>query len=175
MEKKALLVYGKPNEQEMNNEKLKGSFVNQSRKNISIMTEIALKEKYDIEIGLFDNAIKKIKSYQNLDNFLFYFTGHANGHFIGNSFNTLDNFFNSITKIDAEKLIILDACTEEYLNKNNFPKNTKVISAHEVYDNKSIAKLLYDEVILRKRKLDDIGKKSFDEMKHNWVYFKEGK
>lgn len=170
MKKKALLVYGIPNEKDD-----KIEFQKNCERNINLMSEIAKASGYnEIDKTSHFGLTAKLKEYTDVDSFLFYFTGHSSNSALGDYSNSLDGFFNSIKDINGEKIVILDSCTEEYIKLKKFPKKTKVFGGHKIYDNTALAKLFYDAVIYYKKNLDEIEKNTFDEMKQNWVYFNKG-
>ncbi|MDD5012241.1 MAG: caspase family protein [Candidatus Nanoarchaeia archaeon] len=172
MKKKALLVYGNPNQKDNPQE-----FYKNCERDIKIMSEIAEADGYDIcKIQDFDLE-KKLQEYTNKDmnSFLFYFTGHACQALLGNltaSFD-LDPFFELIDKIKGEKIVILDSCTQKYIPSRKFSKNTKVFGGDEIDKESGLSKLFFDAVMCYNKKLEEIDKKTFDEMKHNWVYVGE--
>ena len=175
MEKKAILVRGEPvilDEVE--------KFKESCKKNLYLMSEIAIAEGYSVQQTLLENVIKSINRSFNVDDFLFYFTGHANKDYLGTLDYKTNDILRAMDGIKGNKLIILDACAGGYPGGQNFdaltlPKKSKIISAKDVYDNKSLAKLFYDLVMYRKTPLDQITKESFDLIKQNWVYFKINK
>lgn len=182
MGKKALLVYGKPIKVDD-----KEKFKKNTLLNLNLISEIAKRENYEQEAVFIDDAYDKLKSYNpKSDSFLFYFTGHANKKnlgdkkiFFGKKYKT-NKILDLISRIEGKKLILLDACTGNYKGGENFeilniPSNSKIISAREIYDHISLAKILYDAIIFRGKKLENITEQTFEDMKHNWVYFKEVK
>ncbi len=175
MKKKAILVKGEPIIIDNLDE-----FKANSQRNLGLMTEIAATEGYDIQYVSLDRMIKSIGTSIDSDEFLFYFTGHANKDNLGNFDYKTNDVLKEMELIKGNKIIILDSCSGKYEGSENFealnlPHNSTIIGAKEVYDNKSLAKLLYDAVILRKNKLEDVDKNTFDSMKHNWVYFMKNK
>ena len=175
MEKKAILVKGEPVLLDDLEE-----FKTSNKRNIDLMTEIALAEGYDTQYVSLENMIKTIERSSNSDKFLFYFTGHSNKENIGTFDYKTNDVLKAMNLIEGNKIIILDSCSGKYKGNESFealniPRNSTIIGAEEVYNSKSLAKLLYDAIIFRKNKLEDINKNTFDEMKHNWVYFKKTK
>ena len=175
MEKKAILIKGVPTILDNIEE-----FKQNSRKNVEIMSKIALSEGYNVQFAYLDNMIKVINKSVKSDEFLFYYTGHATKDNLGTLEYKTNDVLKAMNGISGKKLIILDACAGGYPGGQNFealnlPNNSVIISAKEVYDNKSLAKLLYDAVIFRKIPLNNVNKATFDEMKHNWVYFKRNR
>lgn len=162
MGKKAIFCYGTPVENEN-----KERFEKNCQTNLSIMSEIAEALGYEYEIVPF----KKLDFNFN-EKSLVYFTGHGNNFLISDYQNNLDDFFEAVSKEKSKKVIILDACTREYIQTKDFPKHIKVIGGNEIYDSASLAKLLYDAILCRKKKLKDITKKTFEEMKYHWVKVK---
>lgn len=68
----------------------------------------------------------------------------------------------------------MDACAGgDRIANLDLPKNSKIITASEVPLNQSIAMMLWDYVYAYKGNLEEINKKDFDNMKHNWIYVKE--
>lgn len=175
MEKKAVLVKGGP----IIIDNIEEFKVN-TKRNLDLIAEIAVTEGYDLQYASLEKMIKTINESSDSDNFLFYFTGHANKDYMGTLDYKTNDVLEAMKSIKGEKIIILDACIGNYEGGQDFealnlPRNSTIISAKEIYDNKSLAKLLYDAVILRKNKLKDVDKNTFDEMKHNWVYFMKNK
>jgi len=165
MEKRALLVYGIPNKDEDS-----FNFKEGSKKNIELMTKVANNSGYKTDISHLYNFDLGLKDYHNVDQFLFYFTGHSNQSSLGHHKNSLDNFLDSIAKIKGEKIVILDSCTEEFIPQKKLPRQTKIFGAHKSYDYRSLAKLFYELTEYYNKDLREIDKKSFDEIKQNWVY-----
>ncbi len=175
MIKKAILVKGEP----IIIDDLDEFNVN-SKRNVSLMSEISIQEGYEVQYATLDKMIKAIRRSIDAEKFIFYFTGHANKEHIGTLNYKTNSVLEAMKEIPGEKLIVLDSCSGDYRGGRDFealnvPENSRIITAKEIYDSKSLAKLLYDAVILRKIKLDEVDKKTFEEMKHNWVYFKRNK
>lgn len=168
MKKKALFVYGNPIPQDD-----KKKFDENCKKDIKLMSEIAEASGYNIEQKGISEFDLEMKNYENSESFLFYFTGHANNYVFGDGFKSLNSLFYSIKKINGKKIVVLDACTGEFMNKLNLPKDTTLFGASKIYPALSLAKLLYEAVIYRRKNLEEINKSVFDEMKQNWVYFKK--
>jgi hypothetical protein len=173
MVKRAILIEGKPIIIEDVDQ-----FIEESKKNLGLMKEIALREGYFVQNSSLDDAGKYIDKFSDSDKFIFYYTGHANKDHIGTLDYKTNYFLEKMKKISGDKLIILDACAGNYPGGKDFeslelPKNSKIISAKEIVSSKSLVRLLYDAVIFRNQDLDKINKETFDSMKHNWVYFKE--
>lgn len=143
-------------------------FEKKRREDLKLISEIAGSSGYKVDKTLDVNVMNNLGKYHDSDSFLFYFTGHASNLIFGRY--SLNSFFDSLKKIKGKKMVILDACTKEYVNEKIFPKDTRVIGAHDVYPSMSLAKLLYGAVIFRGKKLEEVDKKTFEEMKHNWVY-----
>lgn len=176
MEKKALLVYGKPREIDDILE-----FHKNTKRNLLLIQEVANSNGYSVDKLSINQIFLFLTEKHDLNkDFLFYFTGHANKDYLGDKSWLTNDILSKINEFNGKKLIILDSCSGNYAGGENFealnlPKNSKIISAKEVYDNKSLAKLVYDAVVIRKKDLDGINKQTFEDMKHNWVYFKETK
>jgi hypothetical protein len=176
MEKKAFLVYGKPKKTD---NIIK--FNRDTNRNLELIGAIADSQGYSFEqthLEEINNLFTRNNSFDS--DFLFYFTGHADKDYLGDKLFLTNDILLKINKFNGKKLIILDACAGDYEGGEDFealilPKNSKIIGAREIYDNKSLAKLLYDISIYRKIPLEEINKKTFDDIKHNWVYVKERK
>ena len=172
--KKAILVYGTPQERD-NFEK----FSRDAATDLKIMQELSGKNNYDHETLFLDEMEEKIGELQGkkLDNFLFYFTGHADKYHIGNKEYKTNDLMESINQIEGNKTIILDACAGNYSGGDKFealnlPENSKVMTQKKTYSNKSLAKLLYD-LDLRKQPLDNINSDSLQELKLGEIYYKQ--
>ncbi len=151
-----------------------------SRRNLDIMTEIALAEGYNVQLSSLNKMIKNVRKASDSERFLFYFTGHANKDHIGTLEYETNSLLEAMDEIPGKKIIVLDACVGDYEGGQDFealnlPKNSTMIGAKTIVDSKSLAKILYDAVILRKNNLEDVNKNTFDEMKHNWVYFRKNR
>jgi hypothetical protein len=169
MDKKAFLMKGKPN--------LKNNQVQYRKafqRDFDIMKEIAINQGYQIQEVNSENIINEIKKYPATGDILFYYIGHAkNGIFDGKSINELSDVLMSN---QGKKLIILDSCAGgNRIETLCFPKNSKLVTANEVPLNKSIAMLLWDYIYAYKGNLENLNQKVFDNMKQNWVYFRETK
>jgi hypothetical protein len=181
MKNKALLVYGNPNFGED-----KDQFREFIETNLRIMSDIAIANGYSpqvIPLPDFDILYKDIKEHQEGD-FLFYYTGHANGEILGHYHKgkdidqvrdcVLKKIANSIKKLPGKKTVILDSCTDNFVPQFNAPKNMKMIGSFEVPFDQGLALSLYDAVVVRKNNLDSLTQETFNEMKHNWVKVKNG-
>jgi hypothetical protein len=172
MEKKALLVYGKRGKYD----NLR-SFQRNTYRNLELMGKIANSEGYSVEQTPLEeiNDFLTMTNYVNKD-FLFYFTGHANKKYLGGITFVTNDILKKINEFNGKNIIVLDCCAGDYKGGESFdaldiPKNSKIIGAREVFDNKSLAKILYDIVVLRKNSLSSVDKKMFEDIKHNWIYF----
>jgi hypothetical protein len=141
------------------------------------MREIANFQGYSVEQTPLEsiNDFLTIQNYTNKD-FLFYFTGHANRRYLGGRSFVTNDILKKISEFNGKNIIVLDCCAGDYKGGEGFealniPKNSRIIGAREVFDNKSLARILYDIVMLRKNNLDSINKGIFEEIKHNWIYF----
>lgn len=177
MLKKAILTYGNP---QKNNNFFR--FEKDTKRNLFLMKEIANALNYEDE----QMSLDKLPSFLDGENnyskdILFYFTGHADkDYLVGNSNHLTNNLLSKINMYSGEKFIVLDACAGCYKGGENFealniPENSKIITGKEVSDRSSLAMILYDLLIFRKIPFEKINKKTFDEIKQNWVYFKKTK
>jgi hypothetical protein len=166
MGKKAIFCYGTPLERED-----KKMFEQNCDRNLSIMSEIAKVKNYEFNIIPFSKLYLEIKE-KEID--LIYFTGHGNNFCISNLSEKLDSFFEILNKDGSKKIVILDACTKDYISKTTFPQNIKVLGAEKIYDSRSLAKILYDAVLCRNNELEDLTKQTFKDMTPNysWVNVK---
>jgi hypothetical protein len=167
MEKVALFFEGKPNLGED-----KSKYSKSLDRDFNIMENIFSKEGYRVIRESFDNFLGKIDCYSNLGDLAIYYSGHGrDSKFEGYK---VQDVLNNLSKGENKKTVILDSCLEgEGYGDFNLPKNSKFISAKKVGQDSSIAKLLWDHIFARKGSLDNLSKKTFEDMKQNWVYFKE--
>lgn len=142
-----------------------------------IIKEISIKEGYSFKFTSLENIVNKRGDIYNKEgDIFFYYIGHANGTYIGTKDFKISQVIDFLKDFKGKKYIIIDGCAVDgEFEKHSWPENSKIISGKEIYSNKSIARLLYDSLIARKRNLNELNKSNFDEMKHNWVYFKEVK
>jgi len=166
MKNKALLVYGKsnPSEDNFHFERFIGT-------NIQVMSNIAVVSGYSPKVISLSELDPKFEDYKMEDDFLFYYTGHSEGVFLGSLY--LNEVVNSIEKIKGKKTIILDTCTDVFVSKHHPNKNTTIAGSFDVYYDRPLAMSLYDAVIARGKKLDSLTQETFNEMKHNWVMIKK--
>jgi hypothetical protein len=168
MEKKALIVYGKSGQKDNLRR-----FQRDTKINLELIEEIANSQGYSVN----QTPLNRINDFLIGEN---YFKGHANKRYLGHGFLSTNDILSKIGEFNGKSLIVLDCCAGDYKGGWNFealnlPKNSKIVGAREVCDDKSLAKILYDIIILRKNNLENLNKKMFEEVKHNWVYFKETK
>jgi len=167
MEKIAILTRGSPYIID-NNYRYSRAFNN----DINIMTSLLLNENYSvIEVPLND-LIRNGENLPKSEFLLFYYTGHGNFNFNGFSVNDILNY---IDKLAEEKIIIFDSCLgKTSLDDIEIPRKSKLFAAGEAPLNKSIAKILWDLIIARKKgSVESLNQDSFNEIKQNWIYFKE--
>ena len=139
-----------------------------------IINEISKEINYSLKPVSLKEIVSHEVLYNREGNVLFYYTGHANGTYIGTKDFKISEVIDFLKSFKGDKYIIIDGCAvDEEFEKHSWPKNSKIISAKEIYPSKSIAKLLYDSIILRGNNLQNLSKETFKDMKHNWVYFKE--
>ena len=176
MRKTALLVYGKPRKKDS-----VFKFNMGLNKNIKLMGEVADLEGYSVKELPLEGLNYFISKENCFDNdFLFYFTGHADKDHLGSKLFFTNDLLSKMNDNSVKKFIVLDACAGSYEGGENFealdlPRNSRIIGAKEVYDNKSLAKLLHEKIKEGKLDIEQINKETFDQIKHNWVYFKETK
>jgi hypothetical protein len=168
MKKEALLVYGEPLAEEKA-EKFK-RFVGEG---IDAMKRVALASGYKIQIiPLSKLDVLDLNGLS--DQFLFYYIGHANGELdiLGNESEarSLVRIISSIDQIvQGEKMIVLDSCTDDFVETYPHKKGTKLFGSFDVYFDRCLGISFYDAVIARKKKLEEIDKKTFQEMNHTWI------
>lgn len=170
--KKALLVRGEPIILE-DPEK----FVRDTHDDVGIMSRIASHERYDpIQIVGIDSMESKLVEMAGPEDFLFYFTGHANDQVLGRWDIPFHEFFRKIEEnYSGRKLLVLDCCTLNLLERADlhFPSNSRIYTGDKVYSSESLAKIFYGEIFAWKEKLDNIPGERFPERKYHWVKFKE--
>lgn len=177
-QKEALLIKGEPliiDDVE--------KFIEDTKRDVKIVSEIAFENNYNVQPVSLKNTnsqtlIKKITSLSDADDFLFYYTGHSNKKYISSFEYKTSEIMDAIGKISGRKIVVFDSCSGDYSPGEEFsglslPSKCKVIGAKEIYPSKSLSKLIHDAVISRGINLRDLDKKTFDDMKHNWVYFRE--
>jgi hypothetical protein len=163
--KKALLVYGNPNKEE---DKCKfDEFINT---NLRLISQIAKVSGYTSKIIPISSLDIKFEDYQESEDFLFDYVGHSEGVFLGNFH--LKKIVYSIEKLKGKKIILLDACTDNFIKRHNPPKNTLIAGCFNVSYYSPLSTSFYDAIIARGKKLDSITQETFNEMKHNWVQVK---
>lgn len=163
--KKALLVYGKPNSNE------EGShFEEFIENNLRIMSNIAIVSGYSPKVIPLSELSATFADCKKESDFLFYYTGHSEGVFLGNFY--LEEIVDSIERLPGKKIIILDSCTDVFVERHNPLKNTTIAGCFDVCYNSPLSVSFYDAIIARGKKLDSITQKTFDEMKHDWVKVK---
>ncbi len=149
-------------------------FERECTKNFRIINEIARQEGYNIKLTSLERIIHdKNNCYCNKDaDVLFYYTGHANSQYIGTFDFQIKDVLGFLKSFKGKKFVIIDGCAaEKGFESHDFPNNSLVISKEEVYPSQSIAKLLYDAVIAYNIPLNDLTKKTFEDMKQPDIFF----
>lgn len=167
MEKRALLVYGERKEKD------NPSFEQDRNRDLNIIQDIIKKEGYDYRLIPISQLDLNLREYEKTKDFFFYFNGHGNETSLGNFSTSLEDVVNSISQLNGEKTIVLDACTLDFTSNYTPKKNTKLIASKKVYPSRSIAISLYDAILARKIPLKNISQKTFEEIKHYGVIVKE--
>jgi hypothetical protein len=166
MDGKAIISTGEPNEFDD-----KRKYYEALERDTSIMERLAIEENYSIE-NLHPGEIMDYFENPFIEDLLFYYFGHSkNGVFEGEE---IKPFLRKLDNVKGDKVIVFDSCMGMRNIKGIYlPKNTKLISANEIPLNKSLAKILWDWESFRGNNLRNLNKRSFNLMKHNWVYFRE--
>ncbi|MCK9570469.1 hypothetical protein M0R72_16090 [Candidatus Pacearchaeota archaeon] len=171
MEKEALLTYGLPRDEEDKN------FSKFIETNLKIMKEIALHKGYNVRVEPVLSINPLFEEYNKTKDFLFYYTGHAT-FFKNVEIPFLEKFplnllVKSIEKLPAKKIILLDACSDNFIENYIPAENTSIAGAFNMPYNSTLAMSIYDAVNCRGKKLEDLSQETFNEMKHNWIKFKK--
>lgn len=171
MEKEALLTYGSPEEGEN-----KSHFDRFIKTNLKIMEDIAIHNGYSIKIKPIIQIDPSFNQYNGVKDFLFYYTGHST--FFKNVPNPileifpLDNLIRSIEKLSAKKKIFLDACSDTFIENYSPSENTSIAGAFDMPYDSTLAMSLYDAIYCRGKNLEELSQETFNEMRHNWIKFK---
>jgi hypothetical protein len=147
-------------------------FNRDSNLNFNIIKEILDKEGYLIREASLDEIVHYWgpSTFDKDSDILFYFTGHANGTYVGTFDFKIQDVLNFFIPFNGKKYLILDACAgRTNFDLHDFPQNSITLTANSVYNSKSIAKLLYDFTIVRGNKLEDLSQDKFNELKLDWV------
>ncbi len=174
MENIAYLVKGVPNVGE-DYEK----FNLDMRRDLDIMKSIAAKEGYHPKIAGLDGLKTELEVQKEDSNVIFYFWGHSNPNKstmwngVGQHYQ-IEDLSKDLSRFHGKKCVILDSCVGgEKFDKIKWPSNSKVLTADLVSRRETIAEILYDAVLLRKKPLFEVSKQMFDSMIYNWVQCKD--
>lgn len=172
MRKEALLTYGIPDEKD--NISHFRRFVNT---NLNLMKGIANTGGYNINVVPIFGIDTSFSNYKNTENFLFYYTGHStffenkDGPFL--EIFPLKNLVSAIEKIPAKKIILLDACSDSFIENYLPKKNTLIAGAFDMPFDSTLAMSIYDAINCRGKKLENLSQETFNEMRHNWIQCKK--
>lgn len=172
MKKEALLVYGTPDEEEN-----KSHFNRFIQTNLKIMEDIVLHNGYRLSIKPIIQIDTSFNEYKNVKDFLFYYTGHST--FFKNIDEPVLEIFplsylvNSIEKLPAKKTILLDACSDTFIENYVPLENTSIAGAFDMPYSSTLAMSLYDALYCRGKTIEELSQTTFDDMKHNWIKFKK--